>query len=171
MLGVPRPSASSSQPRFIAWLHLGISKPSKSSSHLRLLYTSSMVALGKIQVGTDFGLHHPGNPWASAPSGQLQNMSEHHHPAPAQLIFHEGQRLVFSGHSQSLQLTGLGKSLPLICQQQLRLNNKRREYSTHTKGAPQVPSLGDRGGYATGPYGTPTTLGHSTKTQSHSRLT
>ena len=39
------------------------------------------------------------------------------------------------------------------------------------KGAPQVPSLGDRGGYATGLYRTPTTLGHTTKTWSQSSFT
>ena len=39
-----------------------------------------------------------------------------------------------SGYSQSLQLTSLGKPLPLTCQQQLRLNYKRRVYSAHTKG-------------------------------------
>ena len=71
-----------------------------------------------------------------------------------------------SGQIQSLQLTGLGKSLPLVCQQQPRLNYKRRVYSAHMKGTPQVPSSGDRGGCATGPYRTPTTLGHTTKTWS-----
>ena len=75
-----------------------------------------------------------------------------------------GWRLVVSGHRQSLQLIGLGKPLPLICQQQPRLNYKGRVYSAHTKGAPRVHSLGDRGGCATGPYRTPTTLGHTTKT-------
>ena len=59
------------------------------------------------------GLCHPGNPRASAPSGQLQTTSEHYHPAPAQLILHTGQKLVISDHGQSLQLTGLGKSLSL----------------------------------------------------------
>ena len=71
-----------------------------------------------------------------------------------------------SGHSQSLQLTGLGKSLPLTCQQQPRLNYKRRVYSGHTKGSPQVSSLGDRGGCATAPYRTLTILDHATKTES-----
>ena len=33
-----------------------------------------------------------------------------------------------SGHSQSLQLSGLSTSLPLTCQQQPRLNYKRRVY-------------------------------------------
>ena len=84
------------------------------------------MALGKTQVGADLGLYHLGNPRASTPSGQLQTMLDHHHPALAQLIHHRGQRLVVSGHSQSLQLTDLGKSLPLICQQQPRLNYKRR---------------------------------------------
>ena len=35
--------------------------------------------------------------------------------------------MVVIGHSQSLQLTGLGKSLPLIFQQQPRLNCRKRE--------------------------------------------
>ena len=65
-----------------------------------------------------------------------------------------------------MQLTGLGKSLPLTCQQKLRLNYKRRVNSDHVKGTSRVLSLGDRGGYATGPYRTPTTLGHATKTES-----
>ena len=165
-------SPSGSQTRFIAWFHLGISKPHTSSHHLRLLYSSGRVAPGKTQVGADLGLHHPGNPRANAPSGQLQSTSEHHHPVPVQLlILHREQRLVVSGHSQSLQLTGLGKSLPLIWQQQPRLNYKRRVYSAHTKSAPQVPSLGNRGGCATGSYRTPVTLGHTAKTGSHSSST
>ena len=64
-----RPGMSSSQPRFTTWLHLRISKPSTSSSHLRLLY--SPVAPGKTQVGADLALNHLGNPRASAPRGQL----------------------------------------------------------------------------------------------------
>ena len=128
------PDTSSSQPKFIAFLYLGISKPSISSSQLILLHSSGTVALGRTQVGTHLGMHHLGNPKVSAPSGQLQTTQEHHHPAPAQLILHGGRRLVLSGHSQSLQLTGLGKSLPLICQQQPRLNYKRRVSSGHTKG-------------------------------------
>ena len=86
-----------------------------------------------------------GTPRACAPSGQLQTTSEHHLPTPAQLIIHGGRRLVVRGHSQSLQLTGLDKSLPLICQQQPNLNYKRRVYSAHTEGTPQIPSLGDYG--------------------------
>ena len=129
-----RPATSSSQPRFIVWLYLGISKPSTSSSHLRLLYSSSTVPPGKTQVGADLGLHHPGNPRASAPRGEVRTNLKYRNPAPAQLILRRGQRVVVSGHSQSLQLTGLGKSLPLICQQQQRLNYKRRVYSAHTKG-------------------------------------
>ena len=45
----------------------------------------------------------------------------------AHLIVHSGQRLVFSGHSQFVQLMGLGKSLLLTCQQQSRLNYNRKE--------------------------------------------
>ena len=158
-------SPSSSQIRFTAWLHLQISKPSISSSHLKLLYRSGRVAPGKTQVGADLDLHHLGNP-----SGQLQTTPEHH-PAPAQVILHRGHRLVVSGHSQSLQVTGLGESLPLICLQQPRLNYKRRVYSVHTEGALRVLSLGDRGGCATGLYRTPTTLGHTTKAWSQSSST
>ena len=95
---------------------------------------------------------HGWPPLPGKPRRQLQTTSEYQHPAPAQLILHGGRRLVVSGHSQSLQLTGLGKSLPLPFQQQPRLNYKRRVYSAHMKGTPQVPSLGDRGGCATGPY-------------------
>ena len=85
---------SSRQPRLTAWLCLGVSKTSTSSRHLRLLYSSGRVALGKTQVGADLGLHHSGNPRASIPSRQLQTMSEHHHLAPTQLILHGWQRLV-----------------------------------------------------------------------------
>ena len=98
----------------------------------------------------DLGLLLLGNPRASTSSGQLQTMSEHHHTAPTELVLHRG--LVVSGHSQSLKLTGLGKSLPLICQQQSNLNYKRRVYSAHMKGTPGVHSLSDRRGYATGYY-------------------
>ena len=49
------------------------------------------MAAGKTQVGVDLGLHHPGNPRASSPGGQLQTMSEYHHPAPAQLILQRAE--------------------------------------------------------------------------------
>ena len=157
-------SPRNSQIRLTAWLYQGLSKPSTSISHLRLLCSSGSVSWSKIQVEADLGMHHLGNPWANTPSGQLQTMWEYHHPAPTLLILHRGWSLVVSGHSQSLQLTGLGYSLPLTCQQQPRLNYKRRVYSAHTKGAPRVPSLGDRRGCATGPYRTrSTTLGHGVK--------
>ena len=84
----------------------------------------------------------------------------------AQLILYGGQRLVVNRHSQPLQLISLGKSLPLTCQEQSRLNCKRRMYTAHMVGTLQVPSLGDRGGCTTGPYRTPTILGHSSKTGS-----
>ena len=167
----PSPRTSSSQPRFTAWLCLGISKSSISSSHLRLLYISGKMVLGKTKVGADLGLYYLGNLRACTPSGQLQTTLEHHHPALAQLILLGELKLLISGPSQSLQLTGLGKSLPLICQQQPRLNYKRRAYSVHMKDMPRVPSLGDRGGCAIGSYRTPTTLGNTTKTRSQSSST
>ena len=142
-----------------------------SSSNLRLLYNSGRMALGKTQVVADLGLHHPESPRPEHPVDRYTPCLEHHHPAFVQLILHRGLRLVASGHSQSLQATGLGKSLPLICQQQPRLNYKRKMYSTHTKSTPQVPSWGHKGGIVTGPYRTPTTLGHTTKTQSQSSST
>ena len=93
---------SSCQPTFTAWLCLRISKPSTSSSHLRLLYSSGRVTLGKTQLRTDLALHHWGNHRACVPTGQLHTMSKHH-----QLILYRGWRLVVSGHSKSLQLTSL----------------------------------------------------------------
>ena len=108
----------------------------------------------------------------STPNGQLQTRSEHHHSAPAQLSLHGRRSLVVRGHSQPLQLTGLGKSLPLTYQQQSRLNYKRWVYSAHTKGTPQVLSLGDRRACAPAPCRTPTTLlDHATKTGNHSSST
>ena len=95
------------------------------------LSQSGKVASGKTQVGADFELHHLGKP--CAPNGWLQTMSEHQHPDPAQLILHKEQMLVVSGQNQSLQLTGLGKSLSLTCQHQSRLNYKCKLYSAHTK--------------------------------------
>ena len=152
LLSGPRIGTSSSQPRFIDWLCLGILKPSTGSSHLRLLCSSCWVALGRTQMLADPGLHHLRNPRACTPNKQLQTTLEHHHPASAQLILQRGWRLVVSSHSQSSQLTGLGKSLPLTSQQS-RLSYKRRLYSSHTKGSCPVPSLGDRGGCTTDTIG------------------
>ena len=135
-----RLGTSNSQISFTAWLCIGLSMPSKSSSHLTLFYNSSRVAPGKTQMGDDIALHHQGNARASARSGQLQTTLYHCHPAPAQLILHGRQNLLVSGHSQSLHLTGLGKSLPLACQQQPSFNYKRKVYSAHTKGTPRIPA-------------------------------
>ena len=164
----PRPSTSSNQPTFTAWLLWGISKPSTSSTHLRWLYSSDRVASGKTQVGADLGLHYLGNP---GPAHIVDSYIGAPSPCPCTADPPQGQRVVVSGHSQSLQLTGLGKYLQLTCQQKSRLNYKRRVYSAHTTGALRVPSLGDRGGYAIEPYRTPTTLDHTTKTQSQSSST
>ena len=56
-------------------------------------------------------------------------------------------------------------------QEEKGIKKMRRVYPAHMEGAPQVPSLGDRGGCATGHYRTPTTLGHTTKTWSQSSST
>ena len=82
---------------------------------LPLKFDKSIFLKLAVGVGVDLGLNHLGNPKASIPSRQLQTMLEHHQPAPAQLLIHRGWGLVVSGHSQSLQLTGLSKSLPLFC--------------------------------------------------------
>ena len=128
------------------------------------------MAPGRTQAVADLGLYHPRNPRAYTPSGQLQTTSEHHHPAHIQLILHRGRRLVVSGHSQSLQPTSLvnPSHSPANSNQG---SNKRSVYSAHTKGKTRVPSLGDRGGCATGPHRTPTTLGQPTKTRSHGSST
>ena len=49
-----------------------------------------------------------------------------------------------------------GKSLTLMCQQQLRLNYKRRVHRAHTGGGHGGPSLSDLESCATGPFRTPT---------------
>ena len=134
---------------WVGWSIWESPNPANSTS-LRLLYNPCRVAPGKTQVGADLGQHQLGNLRACTPSGHLQTMSEHHYSVPAQLILHRWHRLVVSGHSQSLQLTDVGKSLPLICEHQPKLTYKRRVYSTHKKGAPRVHSLYDRRGCVTG---------------------
>ena len=59
----------------------------------------------------DLELHHPGNPRANIPSGQLHTILEHLHPVPAQLILHRGQRGVVSVHSQSLQHSRINRGV------------------------------------------------------------
>ena len=169
LLSGPRRSTSSSQPRSTAWFCLGISKPSTSSGHLRLLYNSHRVAPGRTQVGNDLGLHHPGKPRACTLSGQLQTTSEHHHPAPAQLIFHKGWRLVVNGDSWSLPLTTWvnPSHWPANTNQG---STTRGRCTQPTQGVhPEYPAwvIGE----AVGPYRTPTTLGHATKTGTHSSST
>ena len=74
----PRHDTSSRQLRFTAWLPLGSSKPSTSSSHLTLLYSSGRVPQGEIQVRADLRLHDPRYPRANAPSGQLHTLPKYH---------------------------------------------------------------------------------------------
>ena len=162
---------SSSQSRVKPWLHLGISTTSTSSRHLRLLYSSGRVPQAKHRWVLTLACTIQKTPGPALPMDSYRPLWSTTTWPSAQLILHRGWRLVVSDPSQSLQLTGLGKSLPLIHQQQPRLNYKRRVYSAHTKGTPQIPSLGDRGGCSTGPYRTPTTLDYTTKTQSQSSST
>ena len=76
--------------------------PAKVAAICRLLCSSHWVAPGGAQVVDDPDLYQLENPRAYAPSGRLQTTSEQHHPAPAQLTLHGGQRFVVSGHRQSL---------------------------------------------------------------------
>ena len=69
--GLSEHQAWNLKPSFTAWLRLEIFKPSTSRSHLRLLYSSGRMALGRTQVAAHHGLHHPGKPRACVPSGQL----------------------------------------------------------------------------------------------------
>ena len=112
----PWPSISNSQTRFTAWLHLGIPKASTGNSHL--IWLIAYAGWPRAKYKWELTLAHLGNSRTYETSGQLQTMSEYHQPASAQLILHRRCRLVVNGHSQSLQLTGLDKSLPLTSQQQ-----------------------------------------------------
>ena len=122
-----------------------------------LLCSLCLVVLGRTQMEVVLDLLLLGGPRGRSLSVQLQSTSKHHYPTisksntfkgrtqqeskPAEgspalwkgpfahVILHCGQRLMVTGHSQSLQLIGLGKSLPLICQQQSRLNYKARVYT------------------------------------------
>ena len=127
----PRLSTGSSQLRFTAWLCLGISSPAQVAAISGCFIAQSGWPWAKHRWGLILAWPTQENPGASPPSGKLQTMSEHLHPAPTQLILHGGWRLVVSGHSQCLQLTSLGKSYPLTYQQQSRLNYKRRLPSAH----------------------------------------
>ena len=150
LLTGPRPSTNSSQPRLTVQHYLGIFKPSKGRSHLRLLYTSCRVTPGKTQVGTDLAC-------------TTQETPEPVHPVdtyrPGQstttLPLHNWSFVEAEAGGQwtqpALAADSLGKSLPLTCQHQSRFNYKKRVYSAHMKGTHQVPSLGDRGDCATGP--------------------
>ena len=86
----------------------------------------------RTQMEADLGLYHLGNPRACTPSGQLQTTLEHH---PITSTSHGGRWLLARGQPV-LQLSGLGKSLPLTYLWQSRLIYKRREYSAHTEGTP-----------------------------------
>ena len=55
LLSGPRPGSSSSQPRFTAWLHMGTTKPSTSSSHLRCFIAQAGWLQAKTQAGADLG--------------------------------------------------------------------------------------------------------------------
>ena len=140
-------------------------------SDLLLLYNSRRVAPGKTQVGGDLGMHPP-----RKPLGLCTQWTATDHikaPPPCPCTSNPPQRAEIGGQwSQPVPAADWHGSIPpMTCQQQPRLNYKRRVGSAHRKGAPQVPSLSDRGGCVTGPYRTTTTSGHTAKTQSQSSST
>ena len=57
----------------------------------------------KTLVEAVLGLHHPENPRASTPSGQLHSTPEHHYPAPAELMLHGWYTWVVSGQPHKTQ--------------------------------------------------------------------
>ena len=138
-----------------------------SSSHLKLPYSLGRVALGETQWGLMLALTTQETPGPAHPVVIYRPLL----PCPCTADPSQRARLVGSGHSQSLQLSGLGESLPLTGQQQPRLNHKRRVCTAHMKATPLALSLGGGGVCATGPYRTPTTIGHTTKTGSQSSST
>ena len=89
-------------------------------------------------IGGGWSWPAPGNPKDQYTQWTATDHIRGPPPCPCTADLHKGQRLVVSSQSQSLQLTGLRKSFPLICQQQSRLNYKRRVYSAHMKGVPWV---------------------------------
>ena len=138
LLSGPRPGISNSQPRFTAWLHLRTSMPSTSSSHLKLLYSSCKVADHR------WGLTLACTTWKPQSLCTQSTATDHvRTQPPCPCMANLPWRVEVGGqcHSQYLKLTGLGKSLPLTCQQQSKLNYKRRVHPTHMKEPFQVPSL------------------------------
>ena len=77
----------------------------------RSLYSLCQGAPDRTQMETDHSLHHLRNLSECAPRGQLQTILEHHQTTATG---HRGRWLLARGHSPSYQLSGLGKSLPLI---------------------------------------------------------
>ena len=130
LLSGPRPGTNSSQTRVTAWLHLGNSKPIQGTA-----ISSCFV----VHAGWSWEEHR----WELTLACTIQLTPgsvypmDSHRPLGAppffscKLILHGGWRMVVSSHSQSLQLTGLSKYLPLTCQQQSSINYKRMMYSSH----------------------------------------
>ena len=83
--------------------------PAQVAAICRLLYSSSWWPWAEHRLGLILACTR--QPHSLRIQWTEQTLLEHHHLSPAQLILHGGWRLVVSGHSQSLQLIGLGKSL------------------------------------------------------------
>ena len=150
-------SPSSRQIKFTTWFHLGISKPSTSSSHLRLLYSSGWLPREKHRWRLTVACTTQETP---GPGHPVDSYSRAPPPCPCTADPPRRTEVGAQWSQPILAADCLGKSLHLIYQQQPKLNYKRRVYSAHMKGTSQVPSLGDRGVCATGPYRIHTELGH-----------
>ena len=116
LLSGPRHDTSSSQPR----LTLGFTWESPSPAQVPAISDCFIAQaewhwekyrLGLTLVCTTWESPEPTHPVDS----YRPHQSTSNHPAPTQVIFHRGWMLVVSSHSQSLQLAGLSKFIPLIC--------------------------------------------------------
>ena len=168
-----RPSTRSSQSRSTAWL---FTWESPSPAQVAAISDCFIVHAEWPQAEHSGDWFQPALP--RKPQSLCTQWTATHHvealpPCPCTADPPQRVEVGVSGHSQSLQLTGLGKYLPLTCQQHQRTTTRRgrRVYSAHMKGTSRVSSLGDRGSCATGPCRTPTTLGYTTKTWNHSSST
>ena len=108
----PRLCTSSSQISFTSWLPLGISKPSTSSSHLRVLYSSCRVATAEYRWGLTLACLIRETPEPAQPGDRYRP-----HRRTTTLPPHSGSSMERGGWGsvvrQPLQLTDLGKSPPI----------------------------------------------------------
>ena len=137
----------------------------------------------------DLGLYLPGRPRVNTPSrqpltilkhcpttstsdtirGQTQQVPERRWSNSYSVGWAPAQPILHGGHWSQPVLAAVrsrDKLFPLMCQQQSRLNYNRRVYKPLQGVGGMCPSSaqpGWLGGCATGPYRTPSTLGHTSK--------